>query len=143
MSDCKEILKRAKSSNGDDVIINNDKDFYLSVGIISFWLEKERFNKVKHASINFVTQSKSDEMLKRRLNDMFMKTNQSKFLDNWKGTLLSEVLTYDPIEDIKQCNKSGEYITTGFNYACAKRLSDKKKNNEKTKSKIEKQEEQN
>ncbi len=117
MNDLKELVNRAKKSYGEDTILNSDKDFYYAVGIVSYLMNSaKKLPNLKHTDINYVTLAQNDEMLKRRLNYMFKQTDQIEFLDNWKGILLSEVLMYKPVEDIKHCIGAHECITAGFNY---------------------------
>lgn len=126
MNDLEELTERARKSDGNDTILKNDKDFYYAVGVISYLMASERkLPRLKHRDINFVTLCKTDTLLKRRLNNMFMKTNQTKFIDTWKGILVSQVLTYNPNEDIEHFSGARECITAGFNYGISARLKTK------------------
>lgn len=90
---------RGKINNSTTLSIENDDEYYFSVGqLVSYYISLNRSgNKKMHSLLNPILNCKNDERLKQELKKLFRKYNYAIIKDNKRfNNLQSMIYGYKP-----------------------------------------------
>ncbi|MFR7590232.1 MAG: hypothetical protein ACLUVC_02220 [Longibaculum sp.] len=106
-----ELIKRAKNN---EKIINNDEDYYTSIGIIWYFVRKATPGPRNQGHMNLVMNAKRDVLLKNRFKQIKIREKPYHLYGNWKGKMLDEILEYVPTEEMNNKNNYSSCILIGY-----------------------------
>lgn len=100
---------RKKINENTTSFFENDEEYYFSIGqAVAFMNTQSKSKKKNNAVINVIINAKSDELLKRRLTELYKKYNYS--IDSKRfGNLFSMIMSYSTEKSIME-----DIIISGF-----------------------------
>lgn len=96
----------------EDWEFENEREYYYAVGqLVAFFISKTKGKKVPQSFVNPFLNAKRDEIIKKRLKDLYKKVNYDMEMNDFRAkNLTGHVMTYQP-----QGNVDQDMLIGGFN----------------------------
>jgi len=96
----------------EDWEFENEREYYYAVGqLVAFFISKTKGKKVPQSFVNPFLNAKRDEIIKKRLKDLYKKVNYDMEMNDFRAkNLTSHVMIYQP-----QGNVDQDMLIGGFN----------------------------